>query len=70
MSIIVFILVIAAILVAYIQGDGNGYKRGRNEVLKEMRNIHTNVDVYGIMREAGSRASSKQASPQKGLKKW
>ena len=65
MKIILIVVIITAILIVYIQGDGNGYKRGRKEALDEVRNIHSKVDVYSVMREAGSKASSKQRSPRR-----
>ena len=34
---ILVVVIIAAILVSYIQGDANGYKRGREEVLGELK---------------------------------
>jgi len=38
---ILIIVAIALAAVAYIQGDGNGYKRGRREVIEQMKNVHS-----------------------------
>lgn len=42
---ILVVVIIAAILVSYIQGDANGYKRGREEVLKELKKAQAGTGI-------------------------
>jgi len=60
MKIIIAVLFIAAVWVAYIQGEDAGYKKGKKEVLNEMQNLHKNVNAYSVMREASFNAASKR----------